>query len=133
MLDGLDPDRIIIDIERTCRLAGSRTNTSCELWKIIGRVQDIECLLPFLLVNQIIPVRNDVVYWTASHAERDATIHAAGALYARFVVGKPEYEFTIVLYALALVLSSLDKALVLHETSYLSHQSLLSCFSAVQG
>ena len=84
-------------------------------------MQYVERLLPVLLVDEVIPVRNDVVDRAARHAERNAAIHAARALDARFPIGKMKHEFAVVFDALALVFRGLGETLVLHEPGDLAH------------
>ena len=134
VFDGLDADGIVVDVQRAGRLARRRTDPPGELGKIIGRMQYIECLLPILLVDEVVPVRNDVVDGASGHAERNTAIHAARALQARFLIGKMENEFAIMFDALALVFRGLGKALVLHESGDLAHSlsSLVCRFAEAQ-
>ena len=61
VLDRFDADRIVVDVQRAGCLTRSGTDASGELRKIIGRMQHIERLTPLVTIDQIVPVRNDVV------------------------------------------------------------------------
>jgi hypothetical protein len=96
VLDRLDAHRIVVDVERARFLARRRTDAAGELRKIVRRVQHVERLAPLLQVDEIVPVRNDVVDGAAALAERDAAIHAARALLRRGVVVERDDELAIV-------------------------------------
>ncbi len=96
VLDRLDADRIVVDVERARRLAGRRADAAGELGKVVRRVQHVERRAPLLPVDEIVPVRNDVVDRAAGLAERDAAVHAARALLRRFVVLERQHELAVV-------------------------------------
>ena len=50
-------------------------------------------------VDEVVPVRDDVVDRAAAHAERDAAVHAARALDLRLVVARARDELALVLLA----------------------------------
>src|SRR6185436_9050154 len=91
-----------------------------------GRMQHIDGRLPVLPVNQVVPVRNDVVDRAACHAERDAAVHATRALDTRLLVREMQDELAVVLDAFALVLGGFRQPLVFHEAGDLSHSSPLA-------
>ncbi len=80
VLDALDRDRITVDAEDAGALARRRAEPAGELGKVVGRQQALDRRLPPIAVDEIVPVRNQVAEWTALVAERDAAVHAAGAL-----------------------------------------------------
>ena len=49
--------------------------------------------MPAFAVDQVVPFRDDVAQRAAAVAERDAAIHAAGALLLKLVVGEIEVDF----------------------------------------
>src|SRR5690606_30487998 len=71
VLDRLDADRLVVDIEGTGRLTRRRADTTGELREIVGRLQHRQRLLPPVAVNEVVPVRDDVVHRAAVIAERD--------------------------------------------------------------
>src|SRR5258707_13693946 len=89
LLDGLDRHRRIADAEHARSFAGRRANAARELREIVGLVQTIERFTPLTTIDKIIPLRNQVIDWTAGRgtvndlarmAERHAAVHAPGAL-----------------------------------------------------
>ena len=86
VLDRLDADRIVVDAEHARRLARRGTDAAGELGELLVECSTSSASLPVLPVDQVVPVRNDVVDRAAGLAERDAAIHAARALLRRRVV-----------------------------------------------
>ena len=78
----------------------------------------------FCCVDQVVPVRNDVVDRAAAHAERNAAVHAARALDLGLVVVQVMDELAPVLDALFLRLARLGQPLVLQKSRYLAHRQL---------
>jgi hypothetical protein len=85
VLDRLDADRIVVDVERARFLARRGADAARELGKVVRRVQHVERGAPVLEIDEVVPVRNDVVDGAAGLAERNAAIHAARALLRRRV------------------------------------------------
>ena len=88
----LNSDRRGIDAEDAGAFARGGADAAGEIRAVIGFVQALERILPQPAIDQIIPFRDEVVDGaTGSHAveqgagvtERDAAIHAAGALLAQ--------------------------------------------------
>src|SRR5690606_11407777 len=79
VLDRLDAYRIIVDVQCTGRLAGRRADAAGEFREVVGRMQILDRLEPLAVVNEIVPVRNDVVDRAAAGAEGNAAVHAARA------------------------------------------------------
>ena len=87
-LDHFDGDRRLIDAQHARGLARSGTDAAGELRKIVGRMQHAHRRAPPVAIDQIIPVRNDVVQRAPGVAERHAAVHAAGPLRADLVERK---------------------------------------------
>src|SRR6516164_6269522 len=75
--DRLYGDRIVVNIERARRLARRRANASGELRKIVGRVQGFQRRPPLIAIDEVVPIRDQVVDRATFMAERNAAIHAA--------------------------------------------------------
>src|SRR6476620_4376411 len=131
--DGLDGDRVVVDVERAGGLARRRTDAPGELRKIIGRVQVARGLFPVVLIDEVVEVGDLVVDRAAGRARRhragavaigDAAIHAARGLVARVLFGQRYDEFLVVLHTLGdrrvLAVVPLD----LEKTSDLAHLTL---------
>src|SRR5690606_31569418 len=86
MLYRFDADGVVVDVQRTGGFARRGAHAACELGKVVGRMQHVQRAAPVLLVDQIIPVGDDVVDGAAAGAERYAAIHAARTLLLGFVV-----------------------------------------------
>ena len=59
-LDALDTDRLLVNTQYTCTLAGCRAHSSGELRKVVGQEKAVQCIAPLILEHKIIPLRNDV-------------------------------------------------------------------------
>ena len=70
--DGLDGDRIVVDVERAGRFARRRTDAAGEFREIVGRVQVARGFVPVAAIDQIVPVRNLVVDRAAGRRAGDA-------------------------------------------------------------
>src|ERR1051325_11994878 len=81
--DCLDSHRVVVDVERAGGLARRRADPAGEFGKIVGRVQGDERLLPLLAIDQIVPVRDQIVDRAPLVTERDAAIHTARRLGAQ--------------------------------------------------
>jgi hypothetical protein len=98
VLDRLDADRIVVDAQRAGGLARRRADAAGEFREVVGRMQVLERLAVVAVIDQVVPVRDDVVDRAAVVAERDAAIHAARALHLG--LGRSgEREFLVVLQA----------------------------------
>src|SRR5580704_3448190 len=85
---GFDRHRVFVDVERAGGLARRRADAAGEFREVVGRVQDGQRVLPLVAVDQVVPVRDDVVDWAAVMAERDAAIHAARSLRLEGLIGQ---------------------------------------------
>src|SRR6185503_523152 len=123
VLDRLDADRVLVDAQNAGLFAGCGADAAGELREIVGRMQRLDRVLPVAAIDQVVPVRNDIVDRAALHAKRDAAIHAARALHLGILVGKAQVELAIVLLARVLALVRLLEALVLQKPRDLSHRA----------
>ncbi len=121
VLDRLDPHGIVVDVERASRFARRRTDAAGEFWKIIGRMQRLQRCAPVLLVDQVVPVRNDVVDRAAAHAERRAAVHAARPLHRRLLIGEVQHKLVVMLLARRGGFARLLQPLEFHEAGDLAH------------
>jgi len=87
-LDEFDRDRVLVDSEHTGPLAGSRTQSASEFWEVVGRVESLDCFAPPILVDEVVPVRNDVAQRAAVVAEGNPAIHAATCLLLQVCLGE---------------------------------------------
>ena len=94
-------DRVVVEVEGAGFLARGRTDAAGEFRKVVGRVQDVECTAPIVLVDQVVPVRDDVVDWATLMAEGDAAIHATGALLRDLLMVHRDNKLAEVPYAVA--------------------------------
>src|SRR5258707_12561244 len=106
--DGLDGDRVVVDVERAGRFARRRADAAGELREIVGRVQVARGLFPVVLVDEVVEIGDLVVDRTARRARlnrtgavaiRNAAIHAARGLVAGVFLAQGNDEFAIVLQA----------------------------------
>src|SRR5207249_3470483 len=94
-LDVLDRHRRGVDAEDTRAFAGGGADPAGKLGEVVGLVQSVERFAPEAAINQIVPLRDQVVDRAARrHAadqcarvtERNAAIHATRALLAELWV-----------------------------------------------
>ena len=95
VLDVLDRDRRIGDAQHAGAFARGRAGAAGELGEVVRLVQPVERVLPAALVNEVVPLGNEVVDRAARFAlaERHAAIHAAGALRAQVQLGRRGEDF----------------------------------------
>ena len=123
VLDRLDADRVAVDVGHAGGLARRRADAAGELGEVVGAVQHRDRVLPVLVIDQVVEVRNDVVDRAAVVAERRAAVHAARALDLRLLGRQTDDEFLVALQALLDRLVTFFDALVLEETSDLTHDA----------
>ena len=99
-LDEFDGDRRLIDAEHAGSFAGRGTDAAGELGEVVGRVQAANRALPAAVVDEVVPVGDEIVDRATGVAEGNAAVHAAGALLALFLFGKRLINFKPVLHAL---------------------------------
>jgi hypothetical protein len=129
-LDVLDGNGRINDAEGAGAFTGGRTDAAGELGKIVGLVQPVKRLLPEVAVDQIVPLRDQVIDRTATgHAadkfpgmtERNAAIHAASPLGTQGVVVHLQVELVPVTDSLQRLPVGRHFALVFQKSGCFSH------------
>jgi hypothetical protein len=121
VLDGLDAHRLGVDAQGAGGLAGGGADAAGELGEIVGGVQHLQGLPPVAPVGEVVPVRDDVVHRATVAAERDAAVHAAGALDLGGLVAEGVDELLVIAQALVDGFVHLGLAFKLQETSHFSH------------
>src|SRR6201999_1352059 len=138
--DGLDGDRVVVDVQRAGRLARRGTDTAGELREIVGRVQVARGLFPVALIDEVVEVGDLVVDRAARRARRhrpgavaigNAAIHAARGLVARLFLRKRNDEFVVVLHALGDRRVLAVVALDFQKTRDLAHSNSPALFSSL--
>src|SRR5829696_4144804 len=76
----LDGHRLVVYGQDARCLARRGTQHPGELGEVVGRVQPVYGLPPVVLVDQVVPVGDEVPQRTARVAERHATVHATRGL-----------------------------------------------------
>ena len=87
-LDLLDGDRVGVDAEHAGGLAGRRAQPPGELREVVGRVQPLARRVPVVLVDEVVPLRDEVPERAAVVAEGDAAVHAARRLVVQVLRGE---------------------------------------------
>src|SRR5262249_55138966 len=129
-LDRLDGHRIVVDVEGARRLAWRWTDAAGDLRKIVGAMQIARGLPPVAAVDQVVPVRDQIVHRTAGGRAgdragavtlRDPAVHAARRLLAVLLFGERQHEFAPVLDALLNRLVIAVLTIVFEEPGDLAH------------
>ena len=123
LLDVLDGDRLVLEVERARLLARRRAGAAGELGEIVGGMEIAGSLLPVLLEDEVVPIRNLVVHGAAARAvaERNAAIHAARRLVAQMALVDRQRELAEVAHAVAGELILLLLAVVFEKPCDLTH------------
>ncbi|MGY4422862.1 hypothetical protein ACVWY2_005311 [Bradyrhizobium sp. JR6.1] len=128
--DGLDGDRVVVDVERAGRLARRRADPAGELGEIVGRVQVARGLFPVALIDEVVEIGDLVVDRAARRARRgragavairDAAVHAARGLVPRVLLAQRNDELVEVLEPLGDRLVLAVMPLDLEKTCDLTH------------
>ena len=98
--DGLDGDRVVVEVERARGFARRRTDAAGHFRKIVGAVQVARGFPPVAAVDEIVPVRDLVVHRTSTVTIGNAAIHAARRLLLVLLLRKRQHEFPPMLDAL---------------------------------
>ncbi len=105
----LGGDWLVMQAAGAGRLAQRRAHTGGKLREIIGLMQTVVSLFPVPCINQIVPLRHQIVQRTAgSHAaqgharlaKRHAAVHTTGALLLLLLHRQMLMKFVKILYAL---------------------------------
>ena len=95
-LDALDGHRLVDDVERAGLLARRWADAAGKLGKIVGRMEHVERAPPVVLVDEVVPVGDDVVHRAAGVTIGDAAIHAARRLIAQLVRRGRDHELLVI-------------------------------------
>jgi hypothetical protein len=102
LLNRLDRDREITDTKYTRTFAWRGTNSARKFRKVVGVVKATKRFAPMPPVDQIVPLRNQIVYrtpgsrttyYSAGMAKRHSAIHATRALFAQGFLRRMQMEF----------------------------------------
>jgi hypothetical protein len=108
-LDALDRHRRVEDAQRARAFARRRADATGELREVVGLVQAVERLAPEAAVDQVVPLRDQVVDRAAGGhavdqlagvAEGNAAVHAARPLRAQRRLLQVQVEFVPILHPL---------------------------------
>ena len=99
--DLLNRDWRLIDPQHTRRFARRGTNAAGEFREVVGRVQLPNRIFPMAVINQIVPIGNQVVDGTSGLTKGHAAVHAARALGAKIRFGKIDVDFEPIVDALS--------------------------------
>ena len=122
-------------------LAQGGTDPAGELREAVGGAQAVECQLPLALIDQVVPLGNQVVQRTArchaaDHhaglAEGHAAVHAAGGLGLLLLAGEPDVKLVEIFNALQRRDIRAGLARVIHKSSDLAHDPALLTSSSAQ-
>src|SRR5260370_6220179 len=119
--DLLDRNRRLVNPQHTRRFARRGTNPPGEFRKIVSRVQLANRLFPTPVIDQIVPIRNQVVDGTSRLTEGHAAVHAARALSSQLFFGKVLIDLEPVVDALRNWTPRGNLARVFQESRALTH------------
>src|SRR5690606_6690638 len=108
-------------VECACCLARCGADAASEFRKVVGRLENFQRVLPVVLVNQMVPVRDDVVHRAAIMAVGNAAIHAAGCLLAQTFLAQRNDEFLVVLHPLRGILIGPVLPVDFEKAGFLAH------------
>ena len=125
-----DRDRVSVQAAGAGRLAQRGADSSGKLGKIIGFAQPLIGQIKIAGVDQIIPLRHQVMERAAGKhpveldtrlTEGDAALHTAAALLPPLLLGQQRVKFIPMLDALQGLLSGIAAALVIQKSGWFSH------------
>src|SRR5204863_3000765 len=91
-LDGLDGDGVVVDPENAGPLAGRGTEGPRELREVVGRVEAVDRLPEVVVVDEVVPVGDQVAERAPLVAKGNAAVHAARSLAPERVSGPREHH-----------------------------------------
>src|SRR6185436_2045493 len=133
VLDVLDGHRRRVDAEHARAFTRCRAHAPGEFRKIVGAMQALERLLPQAAVDEVVPLRDEVVHRAArGHArdqfagvaERHSAIHAARALLSQALLVHVVVELVPVAHALGRGTIHRQLAQIFYETCWLTHLTI---------
>ena len=119
--DAFDRYRRIDDIERAGRFARGGADPAGKLGEIVGRMEDVERVLPVVFIDEVVPVRDDVVHRTAVVAIGNAAVHAARRLPAQLLLAQRDHEFLVMRQPFFGIAIGAIFAVEFEETCFLAH------------
>ena len=123
VLDLFDRDSVALaDLQHARRLARRRAQPAGELGEVVRRVQLADRILEAAVVDEVVPVGDQVAQRTAVVAEGHAAVHAARTLLAQLGLGARELELLVVVHAFGRIPLGDVTALDLQEAAELAHQ-----------
>jgi hypothetical protein len=122
--DALDRHRLVGDVQRAGCFARGGADAAGEFREVVGGMQHFQRILPIAFVNQMVPVRDDVVHRAAVMAIRDAAVHAPRSLPAQRVFCVRDHEFAIVLQPRLGIVIGAILAVEFEEAGFLAHRSI---------
>ena len=120
-LDELDGDGRLVDAENAGGFTGSGADAAGELRKVVGGVEAADGGFPAIVVDQVVPIGNEIVDRAAGVAEGNAAVHAASALLALFLFRERLVDFEPILDAFAGIAAGSLFALNLKKTGDFTH------------
>ena len=124
-LDELNRDGGLIDAQHAGRLAGRGADAAGEFGKVVGGVKPTDSRLPAAVVNQIVPVGNEVINRAAGVTEGHPAVHAAGSLLALLLLGDWLVDLEPVVKAVLDLAAGGLFALNLQKSCHLTHATPL--------
>jgi hypothetical protein len=91
-------------------------------------MQRTDRVLPLVTIDEVVPIRNQVIHRTSLVAERNAAIHAARRLVGKFRLRQRLQELRPCLAANVRLVVAAIVPLDLEETGYFAHRLLRSGF-----
>ena len=126
----LHGDRVPMETAGAGRLAQGGTHPSGKLRKIVGLQEPLECMPEIAGVDEVVPLRHQIVQRTAGHhsvqdgaglAEGDAALHTARPLAPALLPAQPGVELTKMPDALLGSLRGVPLARIFQKSGRLAH------------
>src|SRR5690606_31780935 len=132
LFHGLDCNGRVFKVERACFLARGGADAAREFREIIGQMQVTDRLIPVVVIDEIVPVRDLVVDRAARRpmAEWNAASHATRCLLLHSAIRHWNGEFAEVTDTIRRWLVLCHLPVDFKKTSYLTHFVLLSLCEA---
>ncbi len=93
LFDEFDGDGFFVDTEDAGLFAGRRADAAGEFGEVIGFMEHIEGSAEAALVDEVVPLGDDVSEGAGVVAEGDTAVHTASALVAEFFFLEVEVDF----------------------------------------
>ena len=113
--------RWLVNAQYTGTFTRGGANAARKLREIVGLVKPVERRPPIVLVDEVVPVRDEIIDRAAAVAEWNAAIHASGGLRAHFRGAGILHELAPVLHALERRLGAPAFAINFKKCSRIAH------------